>query len=189
MVNMYCFKTSFVAKTGVRNLPGIGKVAEIIGCIFLQRGDTKEKRAESIKQILDRQVLSEAEKAPQHVIFPEGATTNGTSLIQFKKGPFVALKPLSIVVLQYKTSTRVKPTQDVLGFMHINLYGACGIISLSVNQLPVFAPNDYFWKHHWREGKEEKWEAYARAVRQIMSEASSLKLSDQTMQDKFDYIA
>ena len=73
--------------------------------------------------------------------------------------------------------------------MHINLYGACGFINLSVNQLPVFAPNDYFWKHHWQEGKEEKWEAYSRAVRQIMSEASSLKLSDQTMQDKFDYIA
>jgi hypothetical protein len=62
--------------------------------------------------------------------------------------------------------------------MHINLYGACGFINLTVNVLPVFAPNDYFWKHHWQEGKEEKWEAYARVVRQIMSEVGSLKLSD-----------
>ena len=44
------------------------------------------------------------------------------------------------------------------------------VIMLSVgfriraNYLPVFEPNDYFWKHHWQEGKEEKWQAYARAL-------------------------
>jgi hypothetical protein len=31
--------------------------------------------------------------------------------------------------------------------------------------MPVFEPNDYFWANHWQEGKEEKWEAFARAVR------------------------
>jgi hypothetical protein len=30
--------------------------------------------------------------------------------------------------------------------------------------MPIFEPNEYFWQNHW-DGKEEKWEAYARAVR------------------------
>jgi hypothetical protein len=50
-----------------------------------------------------------------------------------------------------------------------------------VTELTVFAPNEYFWKHHWKEGKEEKWEAFARVVRQIMAEVGDLKISDLTM--------
>ena len=61
-------------------------------------------------------------------------------------------------------------------------------ITLKVSELPTFAPNEYFWKNHWKEGKEEKWEAFARAVREIMAEVGGLKISDLTMQDKFDYI-
>lgn len=30
--------------------------------------------------------------------------------------------------------------------------------------LPVFEPNDYFWKHHWQEG-QDKGQVYANAVR------------------------
>ena len=64
----------------------------------------------------------------------------------------------------------------------------CGAITIKVNRLPVFEPNEYFWEHHWQKGKEDLWEAYARVVRQIMSEVGGLKLSNLTMQDKFDYI-
>jgi len=62
-------------------------------------------------------------------------------------------------------------------------------ITVRVDVLPVFTPNEYFWKHHWLEGKEEKWEAYARAVRQIMAQHGGFKLSDLTMEDKFKYKA
>ena len=32
---------------------------------------------------------------------------------------------------------------------------------------PVFKPNDYFWANHWSESSgEQKWEAYARVVRE-----------------------
>ena len=61
-------------------------------------------------------------------------------------------------------------------------------MTLDEIELPVFAPNEFFWKNHWREGKEEKWEAFARVVREIMGEVGGLKLSDLTMQDKFDYL-
>ena len=38
-----------------------------------------------------------------------------------------------------------------------------------VHEMPVFKPNDYFWKNHW-DGKEDKWKTYARAVRSVMIE-------------------
>lgn len=53
-------------------------------------------------------------------------------------------------------------------------------------ELPVFAPNEYFWKHHW-DGKEEKWQAYARAVRQIIAECGGFELYDIEMENKLEY--
>lgn len=45
-----------------------------------------------------------------------------------------------------------------------------GLSIYTVCEMPVFEPNDYFWKHHWQEGKEEKWQAFSRAVRSLMME-------------------
>ena len=53
---------------------------------------------------------------------------------------------------------------------------------------PVFKPNEYFWKNHWSEDSgEQKWEAYARVVREIIADSHNLKLSDIAMEDKFTY--
>jgi hypothetical protein len=57
---------------------------------------------------------------------------------------------------------------------------------MTLNEMPVFRPNDYFWQHHWN-GKEEKWVAYARAMRIIMAEHAGMKLSDSKLDDKVDF--
>lgn len=57
----------------------------------------------------------------------------------------------------------------------------------TLKELPVFEPNDFFWKNYWREGKEEKWEAFARAVQEIIAEASGLEVSNCTLEDKNEY--
>jgi hypothetical protein len=49
-------------------------------------------------------------------------------------------------------------------FHAINLLFHTGLTIYTLHEMPVFRPNDFFWKHHW-DGKEEKWQAYARAVR------------------------
>lgn len=36
--------------------------------------------------------------------------------------------------------------------------------------MPIFQPNDYFWQNHWKEGTEQKWEAYAKVVRRIIAD-------------------
>lgn len=57
----------------------------------------------------------------------------------------------------------------------------------TLTELPVFEPNEYFWKNHWQEGKQEKWEVFAEAVREIMGNQGGFPLTDNRMEDKFKY--
>ena len=54
--------------------------------------------------------------------------------------------------------------------------------------MPVFEPNEYFWKHHW-DGKDPdtKWEVFAEAVRTAMAECAGFKLSNSSLRDKYEY--
>lgn len=124
-------------------------------------------------------------KANVLVIFPEGATTNGTGLIKFKKGAFASLLPVQPHVLKYKT-LRGQPQHGD----HTNyLLWMCFIVStiyfsMNLSELPTFAPNDYFWQNHWDSSKEQKWEAYARAIREIMADFGDFQLHNSEMEDK-----
>ena len=54
--------------------------------------------------------------------------------------------------------------------------------------MPVFAPNEYFWKNYW-DGKDPKtkWKVFAKAVREAMGEVGGYYLSDSSLEDKLDY--
>ena len=52
--------------------------------------------------------------------------------------------------------------------------------------LPNFHPNEYFWSTHGRDG-EQKWETYARVMRDIMADAGRYKKDDVMMESKFEY--
>ena len=41
--------------------------------------------------------------------------------------------------------------------------------------MPIFRPNDFFFANHQREG-EEKWQTFARVVRDVMHEGSGYKV-------------
>ena len=51
---------------------------------------------------------------------------------------------------------------------------------------PVFKPNEFFWANHWKESSgEQKWEAYARVIREeIIAKSFDMKLSPVRMEDK-----
>jgi 1-acyl-sn-glycerol-3-phosphate acyltransferase len=48
-------------------------------------------------------------------IFPEGATTNGSELIQFKRGAFHNLLPVKPIIIKYY-SPGTSAASDILGF-------------------------------------------------------------------------
>lgn len=166
LICMFYYDSSFLAKSSVRYYPGIGKIAECIQTVFINRADTKEKKAEYMKIIQERQVQAETGEIPPIIIYPEGATTNGETMVYFNKGAFASLRGVQPIVISYQSFFPVKAAQDVLGIAnHLNVIGMAGYINGHVIELPVFTPNEYFWKHFWNEGKEEKWEAFARVVR------------------------
>ncbi len=99
------------------------------------------------------------------MIFPEGATTNGTCLIEFKKGAFASLRGVKPHFSKIKTLFGMKPVHgDSISMLHVcNILFGHGLTYYTMTELPVFTPNEYFWEHHW-DGKEEKWKTFARVV-------------------------
>jgi hypothetical protein len=104
-----------------------------------------------------------------------------------KKGAFVTLR--KVLPLSNKITYPYLCPNDGGGlpFAKLAAFGlGCGPWISTIKECPVFEPNEYFWKHHW-DGKEEKWEAFARAVQQIIAEASGLKVSQCSLEDKNEY--
>mmetsp|Transcript_1278 Transcript_1278/g.1725 ORF Transcript_1278/g.1725 Transcript_1278/m.1725 type:complete len:90 (+) Transcript_1278:850-1119(+) len=63
-----------------------------------------------------------------------------------------------------------------------------GLVYPEVLEMPVFAPNDFFWNKYW-DGKneEDKWKIFAQAVREAMAECGGFKLSDSVQEDKMEF--
>jgi hypothetical protein len=79
------------------------------------------------------------------------------------------------------------PSHDIMNvFSHMLLIACQPYTIVTVKELPVFEPNDYFFKHHMKEG-EIKWVTYMRVIREIMADALGFKLSEQSLEDKFAY--
>ena len=91
--------------------------------------------------------MAERGEKPHFVIFPEGATTNGTSLIEFKKGAFAALRAVKPHFSKIKSLTNIKPVHgDSLALIHFfNILMGHGLTHYTLTELPVFKPNEYFW--------------------------------------------
>jgi hypothetical protein len=111
------------------------------------------------------------------LLFVEGATSNGTSLLKFRKGAFFAEKKIKPIFLKYKFGT-VSPAYDVMEFLPLailNLSTCCFKCELTI--LPDFEPNEYLFTTHSIQGRE-RWEVYAWAMRDIMAKAGEFKICD-----------
>jgi len=65
-------------------------------------------------------------------------------------------------------------TTGVLDGIPHYFLAACMPFSFAAKiEMPIFTPNEYFWKHHQKEG-EEKWETYMRTMRSIMAKHGNL---------------
>lgn len=104
----------------------------------------------------------------------------------FKRGGFASLRASRPVVLKYIWSS-LSPAWDVIPFLPIAImqmslfYMRCDVI-----ELPPFIPNDYLFEQHANKG-DDKWEIYAWAVREAMSEASGLEKNDMPFREKIKY--
>ena len=137
----------------------------------------------------DRQSIIEKEgKYPPIVIFAEGGTTNGSSILPFKKGAFARFNPVRPVVLKYEFGM-LNPAYDVIPYLALYIMQCCLFdFKCVVHELPPFVPNDYlFTKHQSKSPTGEKWEIYAESLREIMSKAGGIKLDDTPYREKLRY--
>lgn len=177
---------SFVSKESIKHTPLFGKVGIALNTIFISRISSHEEKEKIVEQISERQkgILESEGKGVNLHIFPEGATTNNTTLIPFKRGVFAALYPVLPVFIKY-SSARFNPAHDVMP-MHVHfMVLLCQFTNyLEVTELPIFEPNEHLFKTYAKP-KEEKWETYARAVRDVLSQVSGLPTSELSVKEKF----
>lgn len=71
---------SHIAKASVTNWWGVGFVATVSGCLYVDRGNSDDKK-NMFEKIKQRQIESENGIYPPLIIYPEGGTSNGTMLL------------------------------------------------------------------------------------------------------------
>ena len=130
---------------GPTKIPGIKYCVEPLDFIMVGRDkkDSKEDREKLITEIAERTKMAENGLMPPINIFPEGATTNGESLIQFKRGAFaslMAVKPFYSKMWSL-TGVSIAPTDCIPLYAYLHLIMASGIATFTLYEMPVFRPN------------------------------------------------
>ena len=169
-------------------MPLMGAAAKCLDSIFIPRAGSDEERKQIIKQIGDRQKLIEDQgELNSLVIYPEGTTSNGTCILPFKKGAFMAETSYKPVVLKYSPNSSFSTSFDCIGlFPLIFMTLSSCFMRGTVLDLPVFQPNEYLFQKHADKGTE-RWEIIAWALRDIMSEAGHLVKNDLRIREKRFY--
>jgi 1-acyl-sn-glycerol-3-phosphate acyltransferase len=130
----------FVAKDGVKHIFGVGRAATAIGCIYVGRDSAESRSAakDAIAETLKRKMLDKNERNNPLVIFPEGTTTNGLGLIEFRRGAFEAAAPFQPVRLEYSNLQYSMALLDA--WDHLCYLCTLPGCDLKVNYLPVEQP-------------------------------------------------
>jgi len=82
------------------------------------------------------------------LIFVEGATSNGTSLLKFRKGAFYAEKKIKPIYLKYKYGN-ISTAYDVMEFLPLAILNlSTCFYKCELTTLPDFEPNEYLFETH-----------------------------------------
>ena len=97
---LMCECAAVVAHDGVAKMPLFGPICKALGCIFVDRSSAKS-RGETKTHIKDRAMRFKEQQLKPLLIFPEGFCTNGRCAVQFQRGAFTAMEPVTPVALHY----------------------------------------------------------------------------------------
>ena len=161
----------------------------MLHCLYIDRETNKDNKNKVVEDIIQRQEdLNNGKSKFPLLIFPEGTTSNGLSMMEFKRGAFVGINPIKPITVQYK-GHNFHPTYEVLPFgVHVVLILSQLYTCLQLNYLPIFVPNEYLFKHTKLHLQGNKELIYAETIRTVMEESSGIKRSNTTLQDKKDYL-
>lgn len=168
---------SFLANEGVKRMPLIGKIAQAMQCVFVDRSNTSDRNIASTL-VQNRQLdINSAKGFPKLLLFPEGTTTNGSGVVMFRKGAFVTGAVVQGVAIRYPFA-HMSPTFESIPMLpHVILMCCQAYNQMVVTRLPILqasAPTP-----------EER----ALLVRQQIANHLQIPLLQDTFNEKFEFIA
>lgn len=141
MLHGLCQFPSIIAKGEVRNVPGVGPIARVAQCFFLDRTSKDDKKRIQDK-IIERQKLIESDPNYEPiVIHAEGGTSNGTSIVKFKRGAFVGLMSCWPKIHKFNSYFQSPSTGVVDGLPHYIIGGCSPFSTVTKIEMPIFRPN------------------------------------------------
>ena len=113
---------AFSPSAEFKGLPLLGTLIDALDSIYIPRGGSDENKAKALECIRDRQeLIEETGIYSPFLIFAEAGTSNGTSLIKFKKGAFFAEKTVRPIFMKYN-SNLISPAFDVMEFLPLCIF-------------------------------------------------------------------
>ena len=178
----------FIARIEVKSYPLIGYIAQSLFSVFVDRHD-KNDRNSVMNQLKERQ-KSKAEGTSENnlLVFPEGSSSNATTLLEFKRGAFLdryySVKPYVIILDPHSVSLAMDVIE--MGY-HFFFIISIPFHHYDLLSMPVFHPNDWMYKNSPFKGQDD-WKVYADCVRDAMSKASGLPKATSVYEDKVQYL-
>lgn len=159
--------SSFVSSRKVEFYPIVGQIAKNLGCVFVDRAASRNEKDVGLENIEKTQnlIYTKPDEMVQLHVFAEGATSNGTIILPYKRGIFQSLLPLKPTCLRHY-SPYMNPAHDIMPLLtHMLVLFAQPYNKIELIDLPIFFPTDYLFENHKQLG-ESKWEIYANAIRE-----------------------
>ncbi|XP_028649449.2 lysophospholipid acyltransferase LPCAT4 isoform X1 [Erpetoichthys calabaricus] len=141
VVEIPCDLASVMSRSENLSIPVLGALLRFSQSIMVSRQDP-ESRRKGVEE-LKRRVCS-AGRWSQILIFPEGTTTNGKSLIKFKPGAFITGVPIQPVLIRYTNKLdTVRWTWKGINCLQVLLYTLSQFYTnVEIEFLPVYYPDE-----------------------------------------------
>lgn len=137
LVFIWMHGPAFVMKREILDLPIVGWIAAVCGCIPVGRSPSG-----SASPIVEYTASCESSQQPALFIFPEGTTTNGSAIMPFKSGAFVPGEPVLPVVIDFPHQHFNCSHESILFFVH--LLRLCSQFQnyIILTYLPIYHPSE-----------------------------------------------
>lgn len=187
LILIYIVTPAFAPNKYFKTVPVFSTTCDVLDSIYIDRGADEVTRQNIVKTIVDRQNLIEEEgRYAPFAMFPEGATTNGTHLMKFRRGAFVGEKRVTPIYFKYDVHA-FSTAYDCVDFLPLVIMNLCWAgLKCRVNIMPDFEPNEYLFRKHADKGNE-RWEIFAWAVRDAMAKTGEFELCTLKLQEKLAY--
>jgi lysophosphatidylcholine acyltransferase/lyso-PAF acetyltransferase len=120
--------------------------SQAMGCIYVDRSKrpngtgTQPGASALVKQRMESMAAGRLPHARPMLLFPEGTTTNGQYMLQFRTGAFLAGAPLQPVIIRYKVGRFSPSWETITAPRHIFLLLCNPVHSVTCFELPVHVP-------------------------------------------------